>query len=86
MKLIMIGDYQMITPTCQAVVPLTSSTRPFTTAGGLPQLTWGRGGGSLVVWNVHRHQHHLDHHHLDHHHHSRRLQSDLVNRGNQLGS
>ena len=25
--------------TCQAVVPLTSSTRPFTTAGGLPQLT-----------------------------------------------
>ena len=25
--------------TCQAVVPLTSSTRPLTTAGGLPQLT-----------------------------------------------
>ena len=81
MKLIIIDDYHMITPTCQAVVPFTSSTRPFTTAGGLPQLTWGRERGSLDVWEVHRHQHHLDHHH-----HSRRLQSDLVNRGNQLGS
>ena len=29
----------MVRLTCQAVVPLTSSTRPFTTAGGLPQLT-----------------------------------------------
>ena len=77
MTLIIIDDYQMITPTCQAVVPFTSSTRPFTTAGGLPQLTWE----SLVVWGVRRLQHHLDHHH-----HSRRLQSDMVNRGNQLGS
>ena len=77
MTLIIIDDYYMITPTCQAVVPFTSSTRPFTTAGGLPQLTWE----SLVFWGVHHH-----HHHLDHHHHSRRLQSDLVNRGNQLGS
>ena len=30
----------IIGSTCQAVVPFTSSTRPFTTAGGLPQLTW----------------------------------------------
>ena len=81
MTLIIIDDYHMITPTCQAVVPLTSSTRPFTTAGGLPQLTWGRERRFLVVWEVRHHQHHLDHHHL-----SRRLQSDLVNRGNQLGS
>ena len=64
MTLIIIDDYQMITPTCQAVVPFTSSTRPFTTAGGLPQLTWE----SIVFWGVHHHQHHLDHHHLDHHH------------------